>query len=183
MSTTEVSRPAANAATPARRAPADRTVPERSVEFAHLDLAGLRAYRKNLDAEEHRVSYWRRLIQARLDLLRTNSDGLSQFDHLQGAFAEDRPARGRTALLTVLPDNDIPPIPDLQSLWNQAVDINDAAACHELAQELSFAEFQLSTYRQALHRRLARATDELIARYHEDPLQCLVALPLKAGAA
>ena len=128
MSTTEVSRPTASAATPARRAPADRTVPERSVEFAHLDLAGLRAYRKNLAAEEHRVSYWRRLIQARLDLLRTNSDGLSQFDHLQGAFAEDRPARGRTALLTVLPDNDSPPIPDLQSLWNQAVDINHPVA-------------------------------------------------------
>jgi hypothetical protein len=82
-----------------------------------------------------------------------------------------------------LPDNDIPPIPDLQSLWDQAVDINNPMACHELAQELSFAEFQLSTYRQALHLRLARATDELIARYHEDPLQCLVALPLKAGAA
>ncbi|MEI6694042.1 MAG: hypothetical protein WCL12_04880 [Actinomycetes bacterium] len=166
-----------------RRPPPDRTVPQRSAEFEHLDLPGLREYRKALDNEEHRVSYWRRLIQARLDLLRTNHEGLSAFDHLQGAFAEERPVQGRNALLAVIPDNDIPPIPDLQWLWNQSVDSDDPAAAHALAQELSFAEFQLSTYRQALHRRLQNATNELIARYHEDPLQCLIALPLKAGTA
>ena len=46
-----------------------RPVPERRPEFSHLTLDGLRAYRRALTAEESRVSYWRRLIQARLDVV------------------------------------------------------------------------------------------------------------------
>ncbi|HAM24006.1 MAG TPA: hypothetical protein DHW34_03080 [Actinobacteria bacterium] len=151
--------------------------PERSTEFAHLDLEGLRQYRSDLEVEEHRVSYWRRLVQARLDLLRTNGNGAS-FDRLQCAFAEDRPARGRTALMAVVPQDDMPPLPELDELWHRPMNSNDPAVINDLAQELSFAEFQLSTYRTALHRRLDRATNELIARYRENPYECLVALPL-----
>ncbi|HMC68705.1 MAG TPA: hypothetical protein VKJ07_06080, partial [Mycobacteriales bacterium] len=47
-----------------------RAVPERSPDFAHLSLDGLRKYRLALSDEESRVSYWRRIIQARLDLVR-----------------------------------------------------------------------------------------------------------------
>ena len=36
---------------------------------------------------------------------------------------------------------------------------------------------QLSAYRTALHKRLAGATGELIARYREQPTLCLTALP------
>ena len=46
-----------------------RVVPQRSAEFDHLPLPALRSYRQTLTAEENRVSYWRRLIQARLDLI------------------------------------------------------------------------------------------------------------------
>ena len=35
----------------------------------------------------------------------------------------------------------------------------------------------LSSYREALIRRLDRATAEMVARYHEDPSLCLMALP------
>ncbi|MFZ5852724.1 MAG: hypothetical protein ACOYY2_15285 [Actinomycetota bacterium] len=35
----------------------------------HLPLPQLRAYRRGLAAEEGRVSYWRRLLRARIDLL------------------------------------------------------------------------------------------------------------------
>ena len=45
---------------------APKPVPERSSAFEHLTLEALRAYRKALTAEEGRVSYWRRLIQARI---------------------------------------------------------------------------------------------------------------------
>ena len=34
-----------------------------------LELPALREYRQRLEAEEDRVSYWRRLVHARLDLL------------------------------------------------------------------------------------------------------------------
>ena len=46
-----------------------------------------------------------------------------------------------------------------------------------LARDLSTAEAQLSAYRNALHRRITGSTDELIARYREDPGLCLLALP------
>ena len=53
----------------AERARAIRTVPQRNSEFDHLDLEGLRNYRTALSAEEGRVSYWRRIMQARLDVV------------------------------------------------------------------------------------------------------------------
>jgi hypothetical protein len=169
--------------TSARPATRSRPVPERSLEFVHLDLNGLRAYRKALNTEEHRVSYWRRIIQARLDLVRTHRDGGSTLERLQDAFAEERPAQGRLALMTIVPDDDIPPIPDLAAVWNRTIDPDDEVARASLERDLAFAELQLSTYRQALHRRIARATGELIARYREEPSLCLVALPARRGAA
>ena len=42
---------------------------------------------------------------------------------------------------------------------------------------LEEAEGQLSEYRAALHKRIAEATTELIARYREEPTLCLIALP------
>jgi hypothetical protein len=167
----------------ARPAPRGRAVPERSLEFVHLDLEGLRAYRKALTTEEHRVSYWRRIIQARLDLVRTARGDAATIERLQDAFAEARPAQGRLALMAIVPDDDIPPIPDLAAVWARTIDPDDEQARARLERDLSFAELQLSTYRQALHRRIARATTELIARYREDPTMCLVALPLQRGAA
>src|SRR5436305_1616777 len=95
-----------------------RSVPERSPDFAHLSLGGLRAYRHTLSAEESRVSYWRRIVQARLDLVRAADAGtVTTVDNLRGVFAEARVDSGRTALMTVLPLNDIPPLPDLAGIW------------------------------------------------------------------
>ena len=169
--------------TTARPATRGRSAPERSLEFVHLDLEGLRAYRKALNTEEHRVSYWRRIIQARLDLVRAHREDGTTVERLQDTFAEARPAQGRLALMAIVPDDDIPPIPDLEAVWNRTIDPADEQSRARLERDLSFAELQLSTYRQALHRRIARATGELIARYREDPSQCLVALPVRAGAA
>jgi hypothetical protein len=171
------------AETTARPTSRNKVVPERSLEFVHLDLTALRAYRKVLNAEEHRVSYWRRIIQARLDLIRAHREDGSTIERLQDTFAEERPAQGRLALIAIVPDDDIPPIPDLEAVWTRTIDPADEASRIRLERDLSFAELQLSTYRQALHRRIARATTELIARYREEPTLCLVALPLQRGAA
>jgi hypothetical protein len=62
------------------------------------------------------------------------------------------------------------------------VDRGDDATRAELFGKLASAESVLSSYREALHRRLDRATAELVARYHEDPSQCLVALPVERTA-
>lgn len=160
-----------------------RSVPERSPDFAHLSLDGLRAYRRALSAEEGRVSYWRRIIQARLDLVRATEAGtIPTADNLRGVFAEARVDSGRKALLTVVPDDDIPPLPDLVELWAREPVPDDVERNRRLAHELSKAEAQLSAYRTALHKRLSAATGELIARYREQPDLCLSALPLSRSA-
>jgi len=155
-----------------------RSVPERSPDFAHLSLGGLRTYRQTLSAEEGRVSYWRRIVQARLDIVRAADAGtVATVDNLRGVFEEARVDSGRTALMRVLPLDDIPPLPDLVQLWAREPVVGDDAHNHRLAHDLMRAEAQLSAYRTALHKRLAAATGELIARYREQPELCLTALP------
>jgi len=150
-------------------------VPERSPEHAHLSLAQLREYRKALTAEESKVSYWRRIIQARLDLVRAGTDAAAE--NLRTVLTDERVAGGRQALVEVVPVDDIPPLPDLAGLWDRQVDTTDDTAAAALAADLESAEQQLSEYRSALHRRLGSATSELIARYREEPTLCLTALP------
>ena len=157
-----------------------RSVPERSPDFAHLSLGGLRTYRQTLSAEEGRVSYWRRIVQARLDIVRATDAGtVATVDNLRGVFEEARVDSGRTALLQVVPLDDIPPLPDLVELWAREPRLGDEAHNHKLGHDLMRAEAQLSAYRTALHKRLAAATGELIARYREQPELCLSALPLR----
>jgi len=161
-----------------------RAVPERSPEFAHLSLDGLRAYRRALSTEEGRVSYWRRIIQARLDLVRAAEAGTTATaQNLRGVFAEARVDSGRKALLTVVPIDDMPPLPDLVDLWARNAQPGDAEETRALARDLAKAEAQLSAYRTALHKRLASATGELIARYREQPTLCLSALPMQRQVA
>src|SRR5438874_5846209 len=161
-----------------------RAVPERSPAFAHLSLDGLRAYRRALGTEESRVSYWRRIIQARLDLVRAAEAGTTATsENLRGVFAEARVDNGRKALLSVVPVDDMPPLPDLVELWARLPQMGDEDHNRELARDLAKAEAQLSAYRTALHKRLASATGELIARYREQPTLCLSALPAQRTVA
>ena len=155
-----------------------RAVPERSPDFAHLSLEGLRKYRLALSEEESRVSYWRRIIQARLDLVRvTDVTPAATNDNLRGVFAEARVDTGRQALQQVVPVDDMPPLPDLAELWAREPRMDDDVFNERLIHDLSKAEAQLSAYRTALHKRLSAATGELIARYREQPDLCLTALP------
>ena len=160
----------------------DRVVPERSAEFDHLALSTLRTYRQTLTAEENRVSYWRRLIHARLDLIDMNgADDSIRLERLRLALSETRVSAGRQALVQVLPIDDVPPLPDLASLWMREAHPEDPVATANLRRDLAFAELQLSAYRGALHRRLSDATNELIARYREEPSLALLALPLSTA--
>jgi hypothetical protein len=169
----------------ANRPTADRshTPPEQSADFAHLSLDGLRRYRTTVASEESRVSYWRRIIQARLDLVRATEAGTSaSVEDLPMMFTESRVGGARTALITIVPVDDMPPLPDLGSLWARQPEEGDHALNAGLIHDLSKAETQLSAYRAALHRRLASATGELIARYREHPDLCLSALPTWSAA-
>ena len=154
-------------------------VPERSPEFAHLPLVGLRQYRKALTQEESRVSYWRRIIQARLDVVRAMDPSRGpDVEALRPVLGAARVGAARQALLDVVPFDDIPPLPHLESLWERDARPGDDAHNAALVHDLEKAEAQLSAYRSALHRRLGGATTELIARYREEPALCLSVLPL-----
>lgn len=156
---------------------APRPVPVPDEDYAHLSLAALRAYRRALQVEETKVSYWRRILQARLDVVRTGGSAVDG-GHLAPVLTDFRVGAGRNALIVVLPTNDIPPLPALAELWERAVEPGDPASLAALEVDLTAAALQLSSYRAALHTRLGSATGQLIARYRADPAQCLSALPL-----
>jgi hypothetical protein len=164
--------------TPRAAASTLRPVPQRIPELAHMNLKRLRTYRQTLLDEELRTSYWRRLLQARRDLLRADAAPGDRVA-LADALTEQRAQGGRTAILLLHPDGGMPILPHLPDLWASGADQTDDAERAELFARLASAESVLSSYREALHRRLDRATSELVARYHEDPRQCLDALPLE----
>ena len=99
---------------------------------------------------------------------------------LTEALTEQRGAVGRQVILTLHPDGGMPILPHLPELWASSVDRATTRTSAELFARLASAESVLSSYREALHRRLDRATAELVARYHEDPSACLVALTVGA---
>ncbi|GAC1442977.1 MAG: hypothetical protein NVSMB55_15230 [Mycobacteriales bacterium] len=156
-----------------------RSTPERSDTFAHLSLDELRDFRRTLTAEEDQVSYWRRIIQARLDVLRAGTLGDVDGQHLRPVLTDSRIASSRTAVVSVVPADGVPPLPNLAQLWERRITEGDDVGAAELDHDLAAAERQLSEYRQALHRRIADTTGELIARYREQPALCLSALPLR----
>lgn len=169
----------ARAARAAARAALRAIPPKRDPDFRRLDLDGLRVYRAQLSDEEGRVSYWRRILQARLDTMEAGLRVRSHdIDHLKPVLTQERVGAGRTALVTILPVEDIPPLPNLEELWASDVDPSDEVAFRTLTNDLTDAERKLSDYRSALHKRINAATAELIARYHEEPTRCLSALPL-----
>ena len=77
----------------------------------------------------------------------------------------------------------MPPLPDLAAIWAREPITGDGDHNAALMHDLTKAESQLSAYRGALHRRLASATSELIARYREHPDLCLSALPSRRPTA
>ena len=147
-----------------------RRPPERRPELAHLALDDLRVYRQELVAEESRVSYWRRILHARLDL---SASAAGTPHRLREVLSEHRSANRRLAR-SVLDHVDLPPLPDLAVLWETELAAGDGA----LLTRLSAAEAELSAYRRSLHVRLDDATAELIARYRDEPALALRALPL-----
>ena len=173
------------AAVPTQRRKGERRPePVLSEAYAHLSVDGLREYRRALTDEEHRVSYWRRILQARLDLVSsgTTRRGVDH-DRLTPLLTTSRVGAGRRALSTVVQAEDgIPPLPQLEELWQRQVDAEDETGRVAFEQDLQLAETELSAYRAALHDRIGQATGELIARYRESPELCLTALPLGPGS-
>jgi len=143
-----------------------------------LSLAALRAYRRKLADEEDRVSYWRRLVHARLDLLdaEASTEGDLSLQTLARVLGDTGAGRTRTALVRVRAAEPLPELPVLDEMWVTEVDPADPEALASAVGRLRTAERQLTSYRNALHQRIDEATAELIERYRANPKSALVAL-------
>jgi hypothetical protein len=160
-----------------RRPAASRRPAQRVPHLEHLELSALRVYRQDLLTEESRVSYWRRILQARLDTTVGRGDErTTPATKLKSVLSQHQESSRRLAVHTVHDAVGVPPLPDLTVLWESGAAGN--AADDDIVVRLAAAEVELSAYRRALHERLDDATSELIARYREQPALALCALPL-----
>ncbi len=133
------------------------------------------------------MSYWRRILQARLDVVReAGTTGAGASTHASAAPAADDPrasAPAAGALVSVLPARRHPAAAEPGRAVGAPVEPDDEAGLGTPSSTTcAAAEQELSAYRSALHGRLGEATGELIARYREQPALCLSALPLAAAA-
>jgi hypothetical protein len=142
-----------------------------------LPLAELREYRARLRDEDDRVSYWRRLVHARLDLLHAGSleDGVLSLEKLVLALGDTATGRRREALHRVRAFDPLPELPVLHEMWDTPGPGSPEGGT-ERASRLEAAADQLSRYRAALHARIDAATAELIERYRRDPASALAVL-------
>jgi hypothetical protein len=145
--------------------------------WAELTLEDLRLYRRRVAEEEEKVSYWRRLVHARIDVLEAEAhhERPLRLDELIRVLGDTGTGRTRTALVSVRAADDLPELPILADMWVTELDPNDTSAVSAAIARLRQAEEQLTDYRRALHERLDEATSELIARYRENPVSALVA--------
>ncbi len=142
-----------------------------------LSLPDLRTYRRQLANEEDKISYWRRLVHARIDVIEAEAhhERPLRLDELIRVLGDTGSGRTRTALVSVRAADDLPELPVLADMWVTELDPHDTAEVAEALRRLRAAESQLTDYRRALHGRLDAATNELIDRYRRDPASALIA--------
>jgi hypothetical protein len=149
------------------------------LELTELAFEALRAYRVALKEEEDRVSYWRRIVQGRVDMLNSGlvSGGISDelsIEQVVEALGTTGSGANRVALMRVAHTEPFPELPTLTEIAQSSAEVDVSA--HLAA--LGDAERTLSEYRGHIHERLNAATQELIARYHRDPKLALTLLDL-----
>ena len=100
---------------------------------ARLSLAELRAYRRQLADEEEKISYWRRLVHARIDVLEAEAhhERPLRLDELIRVLGDTGSGRTRTALVSVRAADDLPELPVLADMWVTELDPNDTAEVAE----------------------------------------------------
>ncbi|MGQ0631819.1 MAG: RsiG family protein [Sporichthyaceae bacterium] len=153
--------------------------PAAAPALASLSLEELRSYRRDLQEEEEKVSYWRRLVHARLDMLElgATTEGSLTVDQLIRVLGDTGSGASRMALSAVHPAEPLPDLPESRWMWVTEIDPHDPVGLAEAVERLKAAEEKLTTYRKALFERIDTATADLIARYRENPAAALSALP------
>ena len=149
-------------------------------DLSHLDLAGIRAARAALQAQEDAVSFVRRMAQGRLDIARdeqrrraenlptsqTATDLAGVFGQEHGGGGSARPPR-ETNIST-----DHPLVIELEQLCDRvgfgSIRTLDEAALLGVIDELSAFENARSGERRMLFDQIDTLTAELVQRYKQD---------------
>jgi len=154
--------------------------PKTETTLQQMPLKELRTYRKSLTDEEERVSYWRRLVQFRVNLIKTQKEaGTITTRELVRSLGSTGSGSRRQKLLSMEPQSELPQLPGLDELWTSAINLSDEEGTNRLVEELTRVEKLLSQYRTALHACIDGATHELIVRYKNDPNLSLELFPEK----
>src|SRR4249919_2244561 len=93
--------------------------PVRPARLCDLSLPALRQYRLALREEEDRVSYWRRLLQARLDMVAAGraQSGPMSAQQIAAALGDGVARQHRIALVATEVGEPLPELPELAALW------------------------------------------------------------------
>lgn len=152
----------------------DAPTPELSDQLQEYTLDDLRKNKTTLVEHETQVSYWRRILHARIDLTKKGKNFESLKD-LANILADAPSQSHRVASLAIIPVDSVPPLPDLAELWKYSPVTEEETV--EYLEKLSVRERDLSDYRRALHIQIDAIQKEMIARYHENPTLALSVLP------
>ena len=130
--------------------------------------------------EEQRVSYWRRILQAKLDTVRERENvRTADLAALRPVLTTERMNKGRLALVSFLPEQRHSPAAGPRpALGDRHTAATTPTRRRHWRGTWRTAESELSHYRRSLHEKIDAVTAELVARYRENPKACLVALPL-----
>ena len=151
---------------------------ESFVERLRLEpLAGLRALRQTLREEERQVSYWRRLVQGRLDLAQAALAGdQPSVEKLTATASGQRSDSARNGAPRRSPSfaRFVSGIPDrrlasLAAAWDTPIPWDDPRRLRRVEGTLVEIEAELSRRRRDLHERIDACTAELVNRYRRDP--------------
>jgi hypothetical protein len=135
-------------------------------------LAGLRTLRKALREEERQVSYWRRLVQGRLDLARDAlaGDRPSAERLASGQTTREQAAGRRSPAFARFADGRMDRrLASLTGLWDTPIPWDDREELRQVERTLVTIEAELSSYRRDLHERIDICTAELVGRYRRNP--------------
>ena len=176
LDTADGAQAAAGVATPHARRPG--SAPERSPELAHMNLARLRTYRRTLLEEELRASYWRRLLQARRDLLRANTAPGDRIA-LTEALTEQRGPRPASNPLPAPRRRDAGPAAPAGPVGQRSRRDDRRGASRRCSPGSPPPRASCPPTGRRCTSVSTAPTSELVARYHEDPSACLVALEVK----
>ena len=128
-------------------------------------------HRADLRAQEERLSYWRRIVQGRLDILHARLAGSDSAlaDVLGG---DGQPSR-RIAHNPVRPATPMLELATSERAWDIAVDSVDDGVLRSAVDRIRAAEQWLSVERSSAIAELDATTAELSARLVADPLEYL----------